>query len=103
LEPGRELWIWTGGFCDRATARDYNEETAPGQPPFRLYTWPKLARFPVFWIGLLFLAYIAIQGFNPAWLYATDGQGWWMTAAQPIAWLPSSVDVPFAAVDLGER
>ena len=75
--------------------RDY-DEVGPGQAPFRLYTWPKLARFPIFWLGLALLGYITVQGLNPAWVYQTDGKGWWMAAVPHTAWLPSGVDVPFA-------
>ncbi len=76
--------------------RNYDHVTAPGQAPFRLFTLPRLTRFPVFWLGLAFLAYIAIGALNPAWAYATDGKAWWMQAVDNINWLPSSVDVPFS-------
>jgi O-antigen ligase len=75
--------------------RDYDETTAPGQPPFRLYTWSKLVRFPLFWLGLVLFAYIAMQALNPAWRYATDGKAWWMQAVDHLTWLPAGVDVPF--------
>jgi O-antigen ligase len=75
--------------------RNYDETTAPGQAPFRLYTLPKLIRFHAFWLGLAFLGYVALQALNPAWIYATDGQSWWMQAKESVKWLPSGVDVPF--------
>ncbi len=74
--------------------RDY-DEAGPGQAPFRLYTWPKLMRFPIWWLGLALLGYIVIQALNPAWIYETDGKGWWMKAIPHKDWLPSGVDVPF--------
>lgn len=74
--------------------RDY-DEVGPGQAPFRLYTWPKLLRFPIWWLGLALLGYIVIQALNPAWIYETDGKGWWMKAIPHQKWLPSGVDVPF--------
>lgn len=37
-----------------------------------------LLRFPLFWCGLLLMEYIAIQGFNVAWKYHTDGNSWWL-------------------------
>ena len=76
--------------------RDYDEATAPGQIPFRLFTWPKLRRFPIFWIGLTFLGYITVQAANPAWIYETDGRGWWLRGVEGIDWLPSGISVPFA-------
>ena len=91
-------WVSFGlsvlGFGVSLFPRDYNE-VGPGQAPFRLYTWPKLARFPIFWLGLALLGYITVQGLNPAWVYVTDGKGWWMQAMPHRDWLPSGVDVPF--------
>lgn len=74
--------------------RDYDEVKARGRAPFRLYSFPKLARFPVFWLGLLLFALIAIQALNPAWSYVSDGKNWWMREIRSISWLPSGVDVP---------
>jgi len=74
--------------------RHYTEEHT-GAGGFRLVTWPKLVRFPIFWIGLLLFGYIALQGSNPAWIYRDDGKGWWMEAIPYIEWLPTSVSVPF--------
>lgn len=91
-------WISFGlsvlGFGIALLPRDY-DEVGPGQAPFRLYTWPKLARFPIWWLGLALLGYITAQGLNPAWVYQTDGKGWWMAAQSHKEWLPSGVDVPF--------
>ena len=91
-------WVSFGlsvlGFGVSLSPRDY-KEVGPGQAPFRLYTWPKLARFPIFWLGLALLGYITVQGLKPAWVYVTDGKGWWMQAMPHRDWLPSGVDVPF--------
>ena len=81
-------------FVVALSPRDYDETTG-GQVPFRLYTWPKLVRFPIFWLGLAFLGYIVVQALNPAWVYQTDGKSWWMKKnLDSIEWLPSGVDVP---------
>jgi O-antigen ligase len=91
-------WISLGfsviGFGLALLPRNYGETTS-GQAPFRLYTWPKLIRFPIFWLGLAFLAYITIGALNPAWEYKSDGRGWWMVNISHNNWLPTGVRVPF--------
>lgn len=82
------------GFALALLPRDYREEHS-GAGAFRLITWPKLVRFPLFWLGLALLGYIALQGFNPAWEYRTDGKTWWMRQVEYVKWLPSGVEVPF--------
>lgn len=74
--------------------RDYTGEHTATEP-FRLQPWPKLIRFPIFWIGLALLAYVAAQGLNPAWAYRTDGKNWWMAAIPHCACLPTGVSAPF--------
>lgn len=66
-----------------------------GGPNFRLSTWPKLLKFPLFWIGLALLAYVALQGFNPSHVWMTNGKVWWARPVEHLAWLPSGVDAPF--------
>ena len=56
----------------------------------------RLLRFPVFWAGLALLGYVAVQGANPSWRFATDGRSWWLTPVAHAAWLPSGVEGPFA-------
>jgi hypothetical protein len=56
----------------------------------------RLWKFPVFWAGLLFLLYIAVQGLNPSWRYQSNADSWWLEPVAHIAWLPSSVQAPFA-------
>src|SRR3954465_6829316 len=51
------------GFAVALLPRNYTEEYT-GSTRFRLLTWPKLIKFPIFWLGLLLLAYITIQGLN---------------------------------------
>lgn len=71
-------------------------DAGPDRVPFKLYTWPKLRRFPIFWLGLLLFAYILTQTQNPAWIYASDARGWWLRAVEYKTWAPTGVDVPFA-------
>jgi len=60
--------------------------------------WPaaQLPRWPVFWTGLAFLGYLVVQGLNPAWQFMIDADSWWLEPLDPITWLPSSVEAPFA-------
>lgn len=79
--------------------RRYDEEHAGGRE-FRLNPWPRLLRFPLFWIGLLLLGYIVIQGWNPSWVWERDERFWWLRRVNDIAWLPTSVDSPFERFNL---
>lgn len=59
-----------------------------------------LLKFPIFWLGLLFLGYIAIQALNYNWeLMWTEGKrGFYMQKLaddQYIHWLPSGMNTPF--------
>lgn len=74
--------------------RTYTGEYTQG-PDFRLLSWPKLVRFPLFWAGLALLVYVTIQACNPAWTYQTDGKSWWLSSNSPVKWLPTSVSAPF--------
>lgn len=82
------------GFVFALVPRDYNEEHT-GVGSFRLIMWPKVLRFPIFWIGAALLVLLTVQGLNPAWTYVTDGKNWWMQQVEHIRWLPAGVDVPF--------
>ena len=64
-------------------------------PSFRLVMWPRLAKFPICWLGLALLAYVTAQALNPAWAYVQEGKGWWMQSIAHRAWLPPGVQVPF--------
>lgn len=60
----------------------------------------KLLRFPLFWIGLLFLGYIAIQCLNYSWefMWTANKRGFYMQEIPPdqyISWLPSGMKMPF--------
>ncbi len=64
-----------------------------------LLTLPRLWRFPVFWLGLGFFAYITIQGLNPSHVRMSDERGWWMEPVGHIGWLPSGMGGPFAEMN----
>ena len=55
----------------------------------------RLLRFPVFWLGLAFLAYLLIQGLNPAWIQMKNERGWWLEELEFVTWLPSSVSTSY--------
>ena len=74
--------------------RAYSAEEGGGGA-FTLIMWPKLVRFPVFWIGLALLGYIAVQALNPSSIYAVNGSFWWLVPVEHIPWLPTSVLAPF--------
>ena len=85
------------GLCVAARPRTYTETNASGAP-VEIHVRPlqRLWRFPIFWIGLAILAYIAVQGLNPAWRYKANSAYWWLEPVGHISWLPSGMDVPFA-------
>lgn len=82
------------GFALALLPRNYTEEHT-GSNRFRLLMWPKLIRFPIFWLGLALLGLIVVQGLNPAWEYKTDGKVFWMQSMPHKAWLPQGVRAPF--------
>ena len=82
------------GFVMAVIPRYYSADFTGG-PEFRMSPWPKLIRFPVFWIGLALLLYIGIQGINPAWRYEQNQTHWWLTRVPHWEWLPSGLDTPF--------
>lgn len=74
--------------------RNYTEAQT-GSDRFRLLMWPKLVRFPIFWLGLALLGYIALQAYNPSWEYQSDDKSWWMKMIPHLSWLPTGVRAPF--------
>lgn len=56
--------------------------------------WRRLARFPLFWLGALLLAWITVQASNSNWQYFADDTHWWLAARNSISWLPTSVLAP---------
>ncbi len=99
---GMQLWtqlvsaaLAAAGFVVALLPRDRRSEE-DGATPGRLPMWPRLRAFPVFWIGLALLAYVAVQALNPAWIYRSDAANFWMERSAHHAWLPSGVSAPFA-------
>ncbi len=96
----RQWGQWTSlglsivGFVIALIPRDYTEDHT-GAGAFRLVCWPKLVTFPLFWLGLAMLVYVAMQAFNPAWIFVRNEKVWWMQAVAHVTWLPSGVRVPF--------
>ncbi len=89
------LALASAGFAISLRPRHYDAETS-ALGSFRLTMWPKLLRFPIFWIGGLFLAYILIQALNPAWRYVEYDGGWWLVRLPYLAWLPHGMATPIA-------
>ena len=61
----------------------------------------RLLRFPFFWISLLFLVYISIQGLNPQWEQKYVGTAWYMEHSPEgsyVDWLPTGVDTDYKPV-----
>jgi len=91
------LWVSLGlaalGMVLALINRQYTEAHAR-EGEFKLVMWPKLVRFPIFWLGLALLLYMTVQALNPAWNYVNDGSRWWMEPMSHIAWLPTSMSAP---------
>lgn len=67
---------------------------------FRLVPWPRLVRFPLFWLGLALLAYIGLQASNPSWEWERSSTQWWLRRVDDTPWLPTSIDTPFERFDI---
>jgi|GEM_PF-2220982 len=67
--------------------------------PKPLDNFKNLLKFPVFWLGLVFLAYLLIQYFNPHIEFCRgvqNGKGvWWVQKIPYVTWLPSGLDSPY--------
>ena len=48
----------------------------------------RLLRFPVFWAGILALAYVAVQGLNPSWRFVSDSNSWRLVPLKHNSFLP---------------
>jgi len=82
------------GFVVALLPRSYTAEHT-GAAEFRLIPWPKLLRFPLFWLGLALIGLVVVQAGNPAWAYRSDVRGWWMQQVDAVRWLPAGVTAPF--------
>lgn len=90
-------WISLGfavvGLGIALLPRDHTTEHT-GSNAFRLIMWPKLVKFPIFWLGLLLLGLIVCQAYNPAWEYATDSKVFWLKSRPHNSALPTGVSAP---------
>lgn len=86
------------------TADDRQQSLSGRHPPsvirhqsaaFRLSPLPRLLHFPIFWIGLALLGYIALQASNPSWVWTRNATSWWLVRVNDIEWLPTSIESPF--------
>jgi len=92
------LGFAVAGFAVALINRHYlNDHAREGA--FKLIMWPKLVRFPVFWLGLALMAYITVQALNPSWVYAVNGSSWWLVPIDYTTWLPTSVEAPFETMN----
>jgi hypothetical protein len=64
--------------------------------PFQLVMWPKLVRFPLFWLGIAGAALLITQAANPSWAYQSNGTVWWMVQIPSIPYLPTGVQSPLS-------
>ncbi len=91
-------WVSLGlallGFGLALVNRHYTEVHAR-EGEFDLVMWPKLVRFPIFWLGLVLLTYMAVQNLNPALLYVGDGSHWTIVNIDHVRWLPAGLQAPF--------
>lgn len=67
---------------------------------YRVSAMPRLLRFPLFWLGLILLAYIGLQAWNPSWVWTRNATSWWLVRVNDIEWLPTSIETPFARFNL---
>lgn len=103
---GMKLWAQQIGFGLAALAfvlslipRTYDDRYHAGGD-LRLHMGPKLRRFPIFWLGLVYFAIIVIQILNPAWTYRASAAGWWLEGRDYIEWLPHGIEgTPFAKMN----
>jgi O-antigen ligase len=84
------------GFSLALQPRTLESEPGWSGGPFRVPMWPRLVRFPIFWIGLALLVYVTVQGLNPSWRYTRNETSWWLVRVADVPWLPTSIDSPFA-------
>ena len=68
---------------------------AGADPGSRLRMVPSLLRYPIFWLGGIFLLYTLIQGLNPAWEWTQTASGGWLRGLSHLTWLPSGMRTPF--------
>lgn len=65
--------------------------------------WKKILKSTSFWLGLLVLGYISLQGFNPSHRAVDLGGEYWMVPVDHITWLPTGMEAPFEKVNVFRR
>lgn len=83
-----------GAFVVSVWPRNYVGELAT-TGEFRLLGWPRLVRFPLFWLGAGLLVLLCVQGLNAAWEFQIGPKSWWLRRLPHTEWLPSSTRTPF--------
>lgn len=71
--------------------RRYTEQHHAGGE-LTLHPFPRLLRFPLFWIGGIYFILILIQIANPAWSFRQADNIWWMEQIPHIPWLPHGTE-----------
>ena len=66
----------------------------------RMTMWPRLRRFPLFWLGLSLVFLLLVQAANPSWRWQHNSTGWWMTPTPSVSWLPTSTDTPYVRYNI---
>lgn len=90
------LGFGIAGLALALVPREYDFELCGDEPPYRWMPWPKLKRWPIFWIGLALLGYVALQALNPSWRYMRMLDIWWLTREKNVGWLPTGIRAPYA-------
>ncbi|HEY1791820.1 MAG TPA: O-antigen ligase family protein [Opitutaceae bacterium] len=90
------LVLAAAAFVTSVLPRDRGVRDEAGRVPGRFSMASKLARFPIFWIGLALLGYVAVQASNPAWAYARSATRWWLVRQRDVPWLPAGIAAPFS-------
>ncbi|AOS45883.1 O-Antigen ligase [Lacunisphaera limnophila] len=85
---------------ERANNQQQTTNNRRNSGAIRVSALPRLLKFPLFWIGLALLAYIALQGYNPSWVWERNESTWWLRRVNDIPWLPTSIDTPFERFNL---
>ncbi len=88
------LGLAAAGFVVAMRSRFYSMDLTDG-PEFRLNGWPRLLRFPPFWLGVALLVYLGVQAVNPSWIWTRNATSWWLVRVNDIDWLPTSIETPF--------
>ncbi len=62
--------------------------------------WKRLLKFPIFWLGGLYVIYTMIQALNPMYVRIQEGSKHWLQPVNYIEWLPHGIAVPWEKVNM---